>query len=384
MIAILDTGIPLVNGSLYHDDLDDPSRFFLGDDIVGDGNGVKDENGHGSHVTGIAAAESDNDEGIAGVCWDCSILAVQVLDENKNGTDDEFLEGVMYAEEEGGVHIINASLGWSSPTTKIEDAVQHANDNDIIVVAAAGNEGTSGGAIIWPARYSTSYSNVIAVGATYQNDSRASYSSYGSALNIVAPGGEGGTPNANDIYSTIPGNTYAYKYGTSMAAPHVSGLAGLILSLHPSLAPHEVREIIEVTADDKGSSGWDQYYGHGRINAYTAVSALIVPNEYSTVNAAVNAAGSGDMIVVVGSSTLTGDIALPSGVKLVLGSNANLTLNGYYIKSTGGTITRYTGATVTPDISVKEDSMLKGLYSTIQSAVNNASSGQIVAIYSDY
>ena len=153
-------------------------------------------------------------------------------------------------------------------------------------MAAAGNN--NGGAIIYPAAYSASYDNVIAVGATNHNDTRASYSNIGSALNVVAPGGAGGAVDDNDIYATTPNysfvletygvtQNYGYMSGTSMATPHVSGVAGLLFDLAPSLTPLQVRSTIEQTADDKGPNGRDDEYGYSRLNAYGAVNLIVSP-----------------------------------------------------------------------------------------------------------
>ena len=284
-IAILDSGIPLVSGSLSHPDLNDASKFILGPDYSGTpGNGVKDERGHGTHVAGIAAAETDNDTGIAGVCGDCKVMVIQVFDASGTGAHSYFYNGVIYAVD-NGADVINYSGGGTPSTTK-EDAVDYAESAGVLLVASVDNQD---GSIVWPAAYSTSYDNVIAVGATDYDDVRASYSNYGSELNVVAPGGahDNGYPvDAGDIYSTMPNyavtlngspwyvsQNYGYLPGTSMAAPFVSGLAGLILSVDNSITPSQVRALIEVTADDKGAAGFDNYYGHGRINAHEAVAA---------------------------------------------------------------------------------------------------------------
>ncbi len=287
-IAILDTGIPMQNNSLSHPDLDASSKFILGPDYVGDGNSVKDNNGHGTHVTGIASAETNNSTGISGVAGNCKILVIQVFNYYGSGTWSYFYNGVVYAVNHG-VKVINFSgSGGSSSTAEL--AVEYADDHDVILVAAAGNYGSY---VRWPAAYSSDYSNVIAVGATDADDNIASYSDVGPEINVVAPGGYGGTFDSDDIYSTMPNYTvylniyygvsqnYGYLAGTSMATPHVTGLAAMVLDICPSKTPAQVREIIEKSADDLGPTGFDTTYGYGRINEFYAVAPPDVPTNLS-------------------------------------------------------------------------------------------------------
>ena len=276
IIAILDTGIPMLNGSLSHPDLDDPNKFILGEDESGDG--LRDLYGHGTHVTGIASAETNNSTGISGVAGGCKIMVVKVFTNIGDGSSLWFKNGVIYAVD-NGAKVINYSGGGPANQQKY-DAIAYANSNNVFVAASAGNDYS--GPIIYPAAYSPSFPNLVAVGATDHNDTKSSYSNIGSELNIVAPGGYGGTPDANDIYSTTPNysfyleqygitQNYGYMAGTSMAAPHVSGIAALVLSINSNLTPSQIRSIVEQSADDKGAAGWDQYYGYGRVNANNAL-----------------------------------------------------------------------------------------------------------------
>ncbi len=288
IIAILDSGIPMLDGVLSHPDLDDPNRIILGPDYVNDGEGVRDLRGHGTHVAGICAAESNNSEGVAGVSWNSKILVIQVFNSSGNGSALTFYNGVKYASDYKTNNpqyqmVINYSGGGPASSLK-EDAIMYANSRGITIVASVGNDNSS---IIWPAAYSSSYTNVIAVGATDQNDNRSSYSNYGTQLNIVAPGGFGGSFDANDIYSTTPNyafvleangvsRNYGYLAGTSMSAPFVTGLAALILSVNPTLTPSNIRNFIQQNAEDKGTAGFDNYYGYGRINSLRALANTFV------------------------------------------------------------------------------------------------------------
>lgn len=293
IIAVLDTGV-----DLDHEDLEAKiwtnSDEIPSNDIDDDYNGYKDdvngwdfcnspdvynictspqdsvpddEYGHGSHVSGIAAASGNNGKGIAGVSWGATIMPVKVLDQWGNGTLGSIVSGIDYAVA-NGADVINMSLGarnssWPCGWSSMEEALNNAVSQGVLVVAAAGNDGQYG--VNCPA----AYDQIMAVGATTHNDTRAGYSNYGPRLDISAPGGDGSSP----IYSTIPGS-YGSMYGTSMATPHVAGLAALLWSFAPGLTHEEVRDIIQSSADDLGTAGWDQYFGHGRINAWRALESI--------------------------------------------------------------------------------------------------------------
>jgi len=159
IIAILDSGIPMQNGQLSHPDLDDPNKIILGPDYVGDGEGVRDRFGHGTHVAGIAGAETDNNVGIAGTCPDCKLMIIQVANANGQITDSHFQSAVIYAVDHNA-DIINFSASGPVSQTK-EDAVIYAQNHNVLLVAAAGND--NGGSVKYPAAYAINYNNVIAV-----------------------------------------------------------------------------------------------------------------------------------------------------------------------------------------------------------------------------
>jgi hypothetical protein len=182
IIAILDSGIPMQNGVLSHPDLDDQNKLILGPDYINDGEGVRDLRGHGTHVAGIVSAETNNSTGVAGTAWNCKLMVIQVFNSSGNGTDLTFYKGVQYAVDYKRNNpskrvVINFSGGGYSPTSNLQDAVEYANTYGVSIIVSTGNDNSS---INWPAAYSSSYSNVIAVGATDQNDVRSSYSNYGS------------------------------------------------------------------------------------------------------------------------------------------------------------------------------------------------------------
>ncbi|RIW28554.1 peptidase S8 [Bacillus salacetis] len=244
-IAILDSGV-----DYNHPDLD--GKTIRGYDFVDNDYYPMDLNGHGTHVAGTAAAETNNGTGIAGMAPNTRILAVRVLDANGSGSLADIADGIRYAADQGA-EVINLSLGCDCSTTTLKNAVDYAWNKGSVVVAAAGNDGVS--TTFEPA----SYANVIAVGAVDSNDRRASFSNYGSWVDVTAPG--------VDIAATVPNNGYAYMSGTSMASPHVAGLAGLLASQGRTNV--QIRAAIEQTADP--ISGTGTYFEHGRINSYDAV-----------------------------------------------------------------------------------------------------------------
>ncbi|MFH0775601.1 MAG: S8 family serine peptidase [bacterium] len=213
IIAITDTGI-------------DYNHIDLKDKVIGSQSFVSDEpdpmdgNGHGTHVAGIAAASTNNGTGTAGVAWGCKILAVKVLNSNGYGEDAWCVQAIKYATDYGA-RVINMSWGSDEPSNILKDALDYAYNKGVLLIAAAGNDGTS------EKIYPGGYENVLSVAATNSNDKKAWFSNYGSWVDIAAPG--------QDIYSTIPNNKYASFSGTSMATPFVSGLAGLLFSRYGAI-----------------------------------------------------------------------------------------------------------------------------------------------------
>ncbi len=263
IVAIVDSGLDTANPEFS-------GRIVYPHDEIDNDTVPQDTCTHGTHVTGIAAAQGNNGIGIAGMAWNVKIMPVRVLTQTPStcsGSEADIHDGIYWAVNHGA-QVINLSLGGSrlaGDTCEqdypiLSSAVQYAHDSGVLVVAASGN--TYSNQLSCPA-YQTA---AMAVGATTSTDTRASYSNYGEGLSVVAPG--------DYIYSTLPGSTYGYKSGTSMAAPHVTGLAALLLSISPSSTAGEIQTTIESTADDLGPSGWDEQYGYGRINAFRAVDAL--------------------------------------------------------------------------------------------------------------
>lgn len=264
-IAIIDTGI-----SPTHPDLN--GKVAWGVRFYGSGQSDAnwaDDAGHGTYVAGIASARTNNSLGVAGVTWGASLLAVKVLNASGTGYEYDVAQGIIAATNQGS-RVINLSLAGPAYSSGLAAAVKYAQDRGALVVAASGNAGTD--APYYPA----AYPDVLAVGATNYYDQHASYSSYGNHLWVTAPGGDQSGGVISTVWSS-GADTYTWAAGTSAAAPHVSGLAALLWSLKPSMSAAAVKSTLSSTTDDLGASGWDPYYGWGRINAEKAAKAVAPP-----------------------------------------------------------------------------------------------------------
>jgi subtilisin family serine protease len=238
-----------------------------GEDVNTPDNNPMDFNGHGTHCSGIASAETNNSTGIAGVGFDCKVMALrigwQALDGNGYVGMDYAAQALYYAANKGA-KAFNASWG-SSNSGGIAAAATYAVNQGVVIVSAAGNDNNN------TASYLCGRTDVIAVAATDDTDHRASFSNYGSWVDVSAPG--------VNIRSTYFDNTYTYLDGTSMAAPHVVGLVGLIRAIAPSMTRSQVQSRIISTTDDIDAlnPSYAGQLGSGRINAFNAVNGLGVP-----------------------------------------------------------------------------------------------------------
>jgi len=259
VVAVADTG-----ADASHPDL--AGQLVAGYNFVGNNSNTTDDNGHGTHVAGTVAARTNNGLGVAGIAYNAKVMPVKVLDSTGSGSYTAIINGITYAADHGA-KVINMSLGGYSYAASLQEAVNYAWNRGVVIVAAAGNDNTASPS------YPAACQNVIAVAATDQNDNKASFSNYGAHISVAAPG--------VSILSTVRGGSYAAWNGTSMASPHVAGLAALVISQSSSRSNAQVRQIMEQSADDKGTSGWDQYFGWGRVNAYRALSGGSVPTPTS-------------------------------------------------------------------------------------------------------
>lgn len=243
-IAVLDTGI-----DYNHPNLKNFVDLSLGKSFVG--GSVMDKQKHGTHVAGTIASYGS----VSGVMRNATLIPVKVLGDDGRGSNYGIQQGILYAANIDA-DVINMSLGGGGFSKGMNEACETATNQGVTIVAATGNNSSS--SIGYPA----AYDSVLAVGAVNQQKERAYFSQYGEGLDVMAPG--------FDIYSTIPNGGFTKLKGTSMATPHVAGVAGLIKSANGNLSPEEVKNILKQTAQPAGSS---YEYGNGIVDAYAAVNA---------------------------------------------------------------------------------------------------------------
>ncbi|MBC8079323.1 MAG: peptidase S8 [Gorillibacterium sp.] len=245
IIAIVDTGV-----QRSHPDLKDKLR--TGYNFVSNNKDTNDDNGHGTHVAGIAAAITNNRIGVAGTAPRNRILPVKAFDNNGMATTHNIVQGILYAADQGA-RVINMSFGAGAYSSVEADACAYALKKGCVLVAAAGNSGSS------KRFYPAGYSGVISVAATDVNNNKASFSNYGKWVTVAAPG--------VNILSTYPDSTYSSLSGTSMAAPFVSGLAGLLAKKYRT--NRRISKLIKGSADSIKGTG--SFWKYGLINAKKAV-----------------------------------------------------------------------------------------------------------------
>ncbi len=248
IVAIVDTGV-----NYSHPDIManyDPRGY----DHINNDPDPMDDNGHGTHVAGIAAGVTNNGVGIAGISQS-KIMAEKVLDSAGSGSYSAVANGIIHAAD-NDAKVISMSLGGPFSSYTLQNAVNYAWKKGVLIVAAAGNDNS--GKISYPA----AYSNVIAVSAIDPGDNFAYYSNHGKKIELAAPG--------TNIFSTYQGG-YASLSGTSMATPFVSGSAALVLSKNGGLTNSQVRNILDNSAVDLGARGRDAYFGYGKVNPYGAL-----------------------------------------------------------------------------------------------------------------
>ena len=340
VVAVVDSGIDIEHedlaanvwhnpGEIPGNGIDDDGNGFI-DDVNGwdfthcaksndvgvclepkqPGPDVSDQFGHGTHVAGTIAAVGNNGIGIIGVALRARVMAVKGIDSTGWGTDADLAAALAYAAD-NGAQVINASWG-GAPNNTISTAVQYVIARDVVMVAAAGNDATP----IERGDSPADLPEVVTVGASTHTDASAFFSDFGGPLALVAPGGGDAEPqSAADPYRSILsllargavlgqdcqfgcnsddpdtcdiipvcavapvviGDNYLREAGTSMAAPHVSGVAALVRSRHPEFTRQQVRQVLLATADDLGPPGWDPTFGFGRVNALRAVAVDAIP-----------------------------------------------------------------------------------------------------------
>lgn len=321
VIGIIDTGIRQTHQDLAGKVIGGrnfcPSLFCL----IGTVNASAwaDDNGHGTHVAGTAAAHGNDGRGVPGVAFmsQVRLLAVRVCGGplgvcNAAGITN----GIIWAVD-NGAHVLNLSLGGGAPSAATQNALRYALDRNVLPICASGNDGAE------TVSYPAAFPECMAVGSTGWGDVRASYSNAGPEIEVVAPGGDLG-PDAPHSYILSSWYTadaaYAYSAGTSMATPQVTGLAALLRALGTTSAT-EIRQRIRSTADDLGPSGFDNSYGHGRINVYRAVTGRDPYIEMTmTTRSRVNPDANGNMqVVFLNREAVTFDLGMVNIASITLG-----------------------------------------------------------------
>ena len=333
-VAVIDTGI-----NYNHEDLID--RYKGGWNFVANNANPFDDNGHGTHCAGIIAA-TDNNDAVVGVAPQANIYALKALDRTGTGSLSNIVAAIDWAintrsDGIGGndIQVISMSLGSSTGATSLQAACDAAYGAGILVVAASGNNGAS--SVSYPANYPS----VIAVGATDSSDNRASFSNYGSKLELVAPGVNiisdyiDVSPNDGRNHDTL------YMSGTSMACPHVAGTAALVLASPIDSAfdantngvwdASEVRNKLDLTAKDLGTAGRDTYYGYGLVDAVKATSPTPADTTPPTITALTPANGA---TVTISNPTISAKATDASGIGVF-----SMTIDGSSVSATYGSDT---------------------------------------------
>ncbi|MFN8576495.1 MAG: S8 family peptidase [Candidatus Sericytochromatia bacterium] len=252
IIAIVDSGV-----DLEHPDL--KAKLLEGYNAVNPGTPPKDDVRHGTHVSGIASAIGDNGIGVSGLAPKCKILPVKVLG-NGTGSIATISDGLIWAADHGA-DVVNMSLGTYTEEKTLGEAVKYALSKNVVCVATMGNDNME------KRRFPAGFPGMIAVGSTDENDKKSTFSNYGDWITVSAPG--------TAILSTLPTPaSYGKMSGTSMAAPLVTGLVGLMRSQSKNLSPADASKILKEASDDLGDSGFDKYFGAGRVNAAKTLNLL--------------------------------------------------------------------------------------------------------------
>lgn len=302
IVAVIDSGV-----DYNHEDLND-GRVIKGPNYAYGTNDPMDDFGHGTHVAGTIGAIGNNGKGVVGVNWNVKILAIKVMGADGTGPETAIEQGTNYAVNHGA-KVINLSLGSRLPSvcpSSMQTAINEAVQKGTTVVVAAGNSNANAANY-----FLANCQNVVVVSATGPNDEKAWYSNYGSVIDVAGPGGNpsGGSETCSAdgsdcIISTVPGGYQAFD-GTSMACPHVAGLAGLILSKNPGLTPSQLETLLKSTADNLGNAN---YFGAGRVNGAKALASATPSGPTATPSPTVTPGGPTPTItptVTPGGPTLT-------------------------------------------------------------------------------
>ena len=277
LVATLDTGVAYENFDIYQQSPDlSTTHFVPGYDFINGDAHANDDEGHGTHVAGTIAQSTNNGQGVTGVAFGATLMPVKVLDKQGQGSYDAIAQGIIYAADRGA-RVINMSLSGRGGSSALAEVVDYATRKGALIVAAAGN---SQG----PVEYPAAYEKVLAVGSVGYNRTRVDYSNFGPQIALVAPGGDTDVDLNGDGYpdgilqQTFRGDVtsfgFYYYEGTSMATPHISGVAALLFAYNPAATADQVRQAMQSTALDLGPVGRDDEYGYGLVQAANALAAI--------------------------------------------------------------------------------------------------------------
>lgn len=316
IVAVIDSGVRKTHQDLAGAVL--PGRDY----VTGSGDGSNDQNGHGTHVAGIIAGRR-NGVGIVGGAPTARILPLRVLDANGSGYTSNVADAIVYAAN-NGAKVVNLSLGGSSPAAGMQTAIQYANSKGTIVFAAAGNNAQSGNPVMYPA----AYPEAVAVAAIDNYGNRAAFSSFGSYVDIAAPG--------SGIVSTwgTADNAYATASGTSMATPYASAAAALIIAKRPTLSVAQITSRLKASATDLAPAGPDAYTGYGKINPTVAMQGGTEGSGFWVV-------GGNGRVRAYGSAKSYGDLAGAWITASTVASTRTSTGKGYWLTTSDGHVFAY-------------------------------------------
>ncbi|MFC1771072.1 S8 family peptidase [Candidatus Margulisiibacteriota bacterium] len=270
IVAVIDSGIDMLHPdivqNIYHNEnevlngLDDDNNGYV-DDAAGynfanyylnqDDHNPQDINGHGTHIAGIIAAGIDNNMGIAGINQKIKVLNIRFLDATGKGTQLDAAAAIRYAVDMGA-RIINCSWGYYKYNQVLEEAIEYAVNNNVLVIAAVGNLGSS------MKEYPAAFNNVLGIAAIDLGGQRSNFSSFGEHVDYAAYG--------NNIFSLLPHNQYGSKSGTSQAAAIISGITAKIVAENPGFSFVEINNVLQSSISDLPPEGKDIFTGHGRID----------------------------------------------------------------------------------------------------------------------
>ncbi|WP_248929386.1 S8 family serine peptidase [Paenibacillus hamazuiensis] len=260
VIAMVDTGVDLSHKDLIPNLVD-------GVNLINPELPPQDDNGHGTNVAGVIAAVANNDRGVAGILWKAKLMPIKALEGDGTGGEAKLGEGIKYAVDHGA-KIVVLSLGLNKYSSYMSEIVQYAEDHDVLLVAATGNEGNR-------VKYPAAYPTVLAVGGMSADKQAAERSNTGPEIDVVAPW---------DVFTTAIGGDYGYQEGTSMAAPQVAAVAALAWAKYPWMKPYEIRSLIRQTAEDLSGKGWSESVGYGLLRADRVMNEPYLEDMYEPNN----------------------------------------------------------------------------------------------------